>query len=186
MKRLRLSRARHDHAQAAAHVVAPIVGQRIARDDRLQAAGDGFDRRQRVVQLVAEHAHQALPGLQFLLAQGLREIGDHHQFQRQAVLADARAAHAPAARAAREDGLQRGHRGTVQAYVHLQFAGGLTEQALGGRGQQALAGAIHQAQALVLVEGEDGHVDLAHHGAQQRGGFHARPGAARAACCPAY
>ena len=46
------------------------------------------------------------------------------------------------------------------------------EQALGGSGQQALAGAIHQAQALVLVEGEDGHVDFAHHGAQQGGGLH--------------
>ena len=75
--------------------------------------------------------------------------------------------------------------GTVQADFQLQFGGGLAEQALGGRGQQPLAGAIHQAQALVLVEGEDGDVDFAHHGAQQRGGFHARRGAARAACCPA-
>ena len=75
--------------------------------------------------------------------------------------------------------------GTVEAELHLQFGGGLAEQALGGRGQQAFAGAIHQAQALVLVEGENGDVDLAHHGAQQRGGFHARRGAARAACCRA-
>ena len=87
---------RRDHAQAAPHVVAPVVGQRIAGDDGRQAAGDRLDRRQRVVQLVAEHAHQPLPGLQFLLAQGLGQIGDHHQFERQAALAELAAAHAPA------------------------------------------------------------------------------------------
>ena len=111
--------------QAAAHVVAPIVGQRVAGDDADQAAGDRLDGRERVVQLVAEHADQALPGLQFLLAQGLGQVGDHHQFERQAVLADARAAHAPAAGAAGEDGLQRGLRRAVEADFQLQFLGGL-------------------------------------------------------------
>ena len=164
--------ARHDHAEAAVHIVPPIVGQRLARDEGLQAAGDGFDGCQRVVQFVAQHPHQALPGVQFLLAQGLRHIGDHHQFERAAVLADARAANPPAARAARKHGLQRGHRGTVQAHLQLQVACRLTEQALGGGGQQALAGAIHQAQTLVFIEGEDGHGDFAHHGAQQGGGLH--------------
>ena len=164
--------ARHDDAQAAAHVVAPIVGQGIARHDAFQTAGDGFDGRQRVIQLVAQHAHQALPCLQFLLTQGLREIGNHQQFEGQPVLADACAAHAPAAGAARKRGMQGGHRGTFEADVEVQFGGALAQQALGGGGQQALTGAVHQAQAMVLIEGEDGHGDFAHHGAQQGGGLH--------------
>jgi hypothetical protein len=49
--------------------------------------------------------------------------------------------------------------------------GGLAEQHLLLFIQQALAAAIHQAQAAVLVEGEDGDIDLAHHRAQQRSRF---------------
>ena len=37
----------------------------------MQAAGDRFNGRERIVQLMAQHANQPLPGLQFLLAQGL-------------------------------------------------------------------------------------------------------------------
>ena len=42
-----------DHGEAAAHIVAPIVGERLARHDARQAAGDGLDGRQRIVELVA-------------------------------------------------------------------------------------------------------------------------------------
>ena len=61
--------------------------------------------------------------------------------------------------------------GPVQAGLQVQFGGGLPEQPLRRRGQQPFAGAIDQAQPLVLVEGEDRHIDLAHDGAQQGGGF---------------
>ena len=37
---------------------------------------------------------------------------------------------------------------------------------------QPLGGAVHQAEAMVFVEGEDGDIDFAHHGAQQSGGLH--------------
>ena len=52
-----------------------------------------------------QHADQALPGLQFLFTQSLGQVGDDQQFEGQAVLADARPAHAPAARAPGKDGL---------------------------------------------------------------------------------
>ena len=65
----------------------------------LQAAGDRLDRRQRVVDLVAEHAHQPLPRLALLLAQRLAEVGQHQQLVRQRRPAGTcRAAHLPAAR----------------------------------------------------------------------------------------
>ena len=62
--------------------------------------------------------------------------------------------------------------GPFQAGFQAQLRGRLAQQPLRGRRQQPLAGAVDQAQPPALVEGEDGHVDLAHHRAQQRGGLH--------------
>ena len=60
--------ARSDHVEAAAHVFLPIVGAILASEDAAQIFSDGFDRRERVVQLVTEHADQALPRLAFFIA----------------------------------------------------------------------------------------------------------------------
>ena len=110
-------RPRGDDVEAAPHVLAPVLRQAVPRQDALQAAGDGFDGRQRVVQLVAQHPHQALPGLQFLLAQGLGEVGDDHQFERQPALADSAPAHSPAPRAAGKRRLQSALLRAFQARV---------------------------------------------------------------------
>ena len=64
--------ARGDYRQSAAHVFFPIRRTRLPGEKIVQAAGDGLDRRERIVQLVAEHAHQTLPGLQLLFAQRAR------------------------------------------------------------------------------------------------------------------
>ncbi len=48
-----------------------------------------------VVDFMAEDAHQALPGLSFLLAQGSAKIGKHHQGMGHAALPKLRAAKIP-------------------------------------------------------------------------------------------
>ena len=82
----------------------PAAGRRI---NSRQASGDRFDRRKRIVQLVPQHAHQPLPGLQFFFAQRPREVGDHQQLMRQAAFAERAARNAPAARCCREGALDR-------------------------------------------------------------------------------
>ena len=66
------------------------AGRGSRSDQAAEAAGDRLDRRQRVVQLVAEHADQTLPGLALLFAQRLAEVGEHEQVMRQAVLPERR------------------------------------------------------------------------------------------------
>ena len=68
--------ARPDDRQAAAHVVAPVVGRALAAEQRLETAGNRLDRRQRVVQLVADDANQPLPRLTLLFAQRLTDRSD--------------------------------------------------------------------------------------------------------------
>ena len=61
--------ARGDHVQAAAHVLLPIRRAVLAAKHAAEIFGDGFDGRERIIQLVAEHANQALPGLALFVAQ---------------------------------------------------------------------------------------------------------------------
>ena len=121
--------------------------------------------------LMGQHAHQALPGFQFLFAQGTREIGDHQKLVRQAPLAEGAAADAPARHSAREVMLNGLLRFAFQIFFQAQRAGFGAQQPLRGLIQQPFGGAIHQAHAMIAVEGEHRHVDLLHHLAQQRGGF---------------
>ena len=88
--------------QAAAHVALPVLGARLAQQQRLEAAGDRLDRRERVVELVADHADQALPGLALLVAQRAAHVGEHEQLHRLAALAEAAAPHVEAAGGPRE------------------------------------------------------------------------------------
>src|SRR6188474_983379 len=90
-------RAGGDHVQAAPRVIAPIDRWRIAPEQSLEATGDRFDRRERVVHFMAEHSHESLPGFAFLFPQGAAEIGQNEQFMGEATLAEVALAHTPAA-----------------------------------------------------------------------------------------
>ena len=57
-------------------------------DQPLEAVGDGLDRRQRVVDLVADDADEPLPRLTFLVAQRAADVGHHEQLERDAALAE--------------------------------------------------------------------------------------------------
>src|SRR5262249_21399326 len=61
--------ARGDDRQAALQILFPIGGALGSRHQALQAPGYRFDRSERIVQLVAEDAHQPLPGQPLLLTQ---------------------------------------------------------------------------------------------------------------------
>ena len=84
-------------AEPAVHVLAPVLGRRIAGEQRVEAAGDRLDRRERVVQLVADDANQPLPGFALLLAQRLADVGEHEQIVRIAALPEPPCAAPPSA-----------------------------------------------------------------------------------------
>src|SRR3982751_2189620 len=121
---------------------------------------------------MSEHTNEPLPGLELLLAKGLGEIGDDDEFEGQAALADSGAAHAEAAGCSGEDLLHRHHRRSVETGFELQFFGSLSQESFRRSGKETLAGAIHETEPLVLVEREDGDVDLAHYGAEEHRSFH--------------
>ena len=72
-------------------------------EETQQAPGDRLDRRERVVDLVAQHAHETLPGEQLLLAQRLAQVRHHDERVRASVLPERRAAHLPPAAASGKD-----------------------------------------------------------------------------------
>src|SRR5207237_9646272 len=76
-----------DHTEALAEILAPIGGRRLAPHQIRQALGDRLDRGERVVQLVAEHADEALPRLPLLLAPRAAHVGDDEELMRQPALA---------------------------------------------------------------------------------------------------
>ncbi len=53
------------------HVIAPISSPRLTTEQVRQTAGNRFDRRQRVIQFVAQDAQQALPGSPLFFAERL-------------------------------------------------------------------------------------------------------------------
>ncbi len=120
---------------------------------------------------MAEDAHQPPRGLALLVAQRAREVGEHEQLVRPPALAERAAPQLPAPAAAGKVGVQHPRRLAVQALGEPQLLGAPPHQPLGRVGQQPLAGAVHQPEALLVVEGEDGDVDLLHHARQERGGL---------------
>ena len=68
--------------------------------DAVEAAGDRLDRRERIVQLVAEHANQPMPRLALLLPQRHVDVAQHDERVRQPALPERSAPHLPLAGAA--------------------------------------------------------------------------------------
>ena len=62
-------RAVVDDGQAGVGVFTPVARQGLARDEAAQGGRHGLDGGEGAVELVTEHAHEALPGLAFFLAQ---------------------------------------------------------------------------------------------------------------------
>src|SRR6202035_2465692 len=103
---------------------------------------DGLNRRERIVELVAHHANQALPGLALFIAEGAAQIAEHHEVMRQAGLPKQTASHAPAAGTSRKSELHGARRVAFERCAETEFRGGEAEQAFGRTGEQSLTGAI--------------------------------------------
>ena len=156
-------RSRGDHGQAAAHVLVPVMGHRFAREHRLEAAGDRLDRRQRVVDLVADDSNQPLPRLPLLVAQRPAHVGEDQELMRPSFLPERSAPHFVAAGAAGKRRVGDARRGAVEARAQSERRRAAAEQFVRGLCQQPFARAVDEPQRLRSVEREDGDVDLDHH-----------------------
>ena len=160
-----------DHVEAAAHVLLPVVGAIFAAENSCRDFRRRFDRRERIIQLVAEDANQALPGLALFVAQRAAQIGEHEQLVRQAAFAKTAATHFPTAGFARKSDLLDARGLAVRHSARPSSPAFRAEQMFLGLIENAFAGAIHEAERAATIEGENGHVNFLHHLAQQRGGF---------------
>ena len=122
--RLHHRRRQFGEARIGVHEIAPRLSERVAITARPRCMsssqssarlrtihqgekifGHGFDRRERIIQLVSENANQPLPRLPLFFAQGAAHIGNHQQLVRQAALAKHAVPNFPAARlAGKNDG----------------------------------------------------------------------------------
>ena len=121
---------------------------------------------------MAEHAHEALPGLELFFAEGLAEVGDDDEGVRQSAFAKGGTAHAPAAGGvAGQTGGEQARGLAFEQFAEAEIGGGFAKEAFGRLFEQALRGAVGEAERFAPVEGKDGDVDLGHDGAEERGGF---------------
>ena len=139
---------------------------------RFEAAGDRLDRRERVVDLVADDADQPLPRLALFVAQRPADVGEHEQLMRTSSLAERRAPHFPAARRAGErdvlDARRLRRRGTRAVRARRRCGRAAARPAAPSSRSPAR---LTSRSVVRAVEGEDGDVDLDHHRAQQRAGL---------------
>ena len=163
--------ARADDLQAAPEIVGEIDRRRRALQQRVERAGDRLDGAERVAEFVADDADEPLPRLALLLAQRPADVGDDEQLVPLPAEAERRASHVPAAGAARQIERHDAAR-LAEPGVEAERVGRVAEQLLGGAAEQALARAVHELQASLRIEREDGDVDLLHHRAQQRRRLH--------------
>ena len=90
---------RGDDLQAARHVVAPVFRWRVALQQGFEAAGDRFDRAQRIAKLVADDANQPLPRVALLFTERAADVRQHQQVVRQPAEPKRRASDLPASHA---------------------------------------------------------------------------------------
>src|SRR6185436_10178944 len=150
------------------HVLVQVRATAAVREAVPQTPRDGDDGRERVVDLVAEHADEPLPRLPLLLAKRAAQVGQHEEPMREPALAELRGARLPPAfpagkaevgraRTVRREGLFQSERRRVEP-----------EETLGRTSQDPLPRAVHETQAPLVIEDEDRGLDLLHHLAQER------------------
>ena len=112
-----------------------------------QAPGDRLDRRERVVDLVAEHAHEPLPGLALLVAQRPAQVGEHEQLVRRPscrkVLRRTSQRPPPPGKVS----VERARRLAVETRSRARAASAVRpSRRSAGCAEQPLAGAVHEPQ----------------------------------------
>ena len=168
-----------DDAEALPGVVQPVVA--LPLEDLDEALRQRLDRRQGVVDLVPQDPDEPLPGPPLLVAQGAREVREDEQLVRATALAEGPAPQLESARTPGEDEVQEPLALPLQSLLQAHLGGAHSQEPLPGCSQEGLARAVHEAEPIVSVEGEDRHVDLGHDGPQEGRGFHASRAAAAGA-----
>ena len=92
-------------------------------DPRTKAAGNGLDRRERIVDFVTDHPDKPLQGIALLLAQGNAHVREHQQRVRDAVLAKTGSPHHPVHRIALAGKNQDSPIGLIEQLGKLQIIG---------------------------------------------------------------
>ena len=136
-----------DDVERIARIFAPVGGQRFGRDELGQRRGHRADRRQRIVELVTEHAQQALPGEALFFAQRAAEIGDDEQIVRPAAFAETRAADFPATAAAGKRALDQTRVDDIEPVSEREIGCDAAVELRKLRAEQALGGRIRQLQS---------------------------------------
>ncbi len=137
----------------------------------LQTLRDGLNGRERIVQFMPKNANEPLPRFALFIAERPAQITQDDEMMWQAALPERPATQPPAPGTTRK-GQLHGVRGLAfQTGAQSQFLRGEAQQTPFRTAQQTFTGAIDQAQLAVVIEGEDGQVNLLHHGAQEGVGF---------------
>ena len=156
-----------DDLEASREILVRSVRCRTVLEDLDQACRDRLDRRQRIVDLVAENADQALPGLPFLLAERARQVREDDQPEALASLAGDAPAHLPPAVPSRMAQLERARRGPREDRLEAEFAGGPAHGVFPPPAEKTLRGPVEEPEPARFVEGEDDHVDLGEHAPEE-------------------
>ena len=159
----------------------PVGRARRPRGERCAGSGDRLDRRERVVDLVAEHADQPLPGLALLGAQrALRSVSTSSWCGRppwRKCCAAPPSGPAPPGKVR----VERARRLAVEAARRARAPRRRPSSRSAGCAEQPLAARDSPAEPPLAVEGEDGDVDLLDHPRGAARWPPARRAAARAA-----
>src|SRR5690606_25250826 len=138
-------RARRDYVQPAAEVLVQVGRRRLTAEERLQRRRDRLDRRERVVDLVAEYADQTLPGMPLLLTERAAEVGQDEEPVRQPALPELACPRLPTTGLVRERRLE-GPRAlaAVQRIAQPEVVGREAEEPLRGPGEETLARTVEE------------------------------------------
>src|SRR5271167_1734984 len=123
-------------------------------DPGTKAAGNGFDRRQRIVDFVADQPDKALECIALLLAQGNTHVGQNKQRVRDAVLTETGSPNHPVHRIALAPKNKDSPIGLIQYLGKLQIMRTRGQVSLRYEVEDALRSGIDQAEAMLGVEGK--------------------------------
>src|SRR5207245_1300880 len=151
-----------DHPQPLLEIVSPVQRRRVPAHQLREALRDRFDRGERVVELMAQHADQPLPRLPLLVTQRAAHVGENEELMRQPALAKRPAPHLPTPlpRTSRKRDLEHARRVARQRVGEPELCRVLAEQLLGRSSEQRRTTAIDEAQRARLVERKHGNIDL--------------------------
>src|SRR5690349_10170695 len=89
------------------HVLTPVGGLRIPANQIGETSGNRLDRRERIVELVAQHAQQSLPRSPLFFTKRLTQVSQHQQLKLVPALAKRAATNVPTSNAAGKHHLHR-------------------------------------------------------------------------------